>query len=177
LRGVIDRLEDIARTTLGGSPRRDGAAGFVDGAEMRRAIEETIDEVTISYPRIGWTRSIDERLPRVDADPAMLRYALLNLARNAAEAMDGAGEIAVETVAGPEYVEIRIRDQGSGLSESDLHRSLAPGFTTKPGGSGFGLFLTRRLVEARGGRVTVMPALGGGAIVSLGLSRPGGGIP
>lgn len=176
LRGAIDRLEEIARMTLGGAQASEGNGGIVNGTETRRAIEETIKEVSISYPRIGWRRSIDDGLPPVQADPAMLRYALLNLAKNAAEAMSGAGEIAVETVVGADIVEIRIRDRGSGITEEDLKRTLEPGFTTKPGGSGFGLFLTRRLVEAHGGHVTMVPAIGGGAIFSVGLPRPVAGL-
>jgi len=172
---TIDRLEDIARMTLAGPASRLDARRLVDGSELKGAIEGTIGEVSVCYPRIRWRRRIDERLPQVDADPAMVRYALLNLARNAAEAMNGIGEIAVETVVSAESLEIRICDQGSGMTEAELKRTLEPGFTTKPGGSGFGLFLTRRLLEAHGGRMTMTPALGGGAIFSVGLSRQGNG--
>jgi signal transduction histidine kinase len=176
LRGAIDQLEDIARMTLGSATSDQNRTRLVDGVETRRVIEETLAEVSVSYPRIGWRRSIDDPLPPVEADPAMLRYALLNLVRNAAEAMNGTGEIDVETVVGPGRFEIRIRDQGSGITEDDLKRTFEPGFTTKPGGSGFGLFLTRRLLEAHGGSVTMMPAIGGGAIFSVGLPRPGDGF-
>jgi signal transduction histidine kinase len=176
LRGAIDRLEEIARMTLRGVASRQGGVGLVDGAETRRAIEETIAEVSVSHPRIGWLRCIGDPLPSVEGDPAMIRYALLNLARNAAESMDGTGEIAVETLVEADQFEIRIRDHGSGISEEELKRTLEPGFTTKPDGSGFGLFLTRRLVEAHGGRVTMTPAIGGGAIFSVRLPRPAEGL-
>jgi len=169
LRAVIDRLEEIARTTLGGRDR--GGRAVVDGAEARTVLEEAIEEVSASYPDIGWHRRIDERLPTVYADRATLREALLNLARNAAEAMSGVGEIAVETVVGADRFEIRIRDNGSGFREEDLKRTHEPGFTTKPGGSGFGLFLTHRSLARYGGHVTVAPGREGGTVVSVGLSR------
>ena len=168
---AIDRLEEIARVTLGRSGSGAGRPSFVDGAETRRLIEETLEEVSLSYPQVGWRKSIAPSLPDIRADRVTLREALLNLARNAAEAMNGSGEITVETVIGKEEFEIRIRDEGSGLAEQDLTRTLKPGFTTKPGGSGLGLFLTRRLVESFGGHLSVAPASGGGAVVSIGLPQ------
>jgi len=103
----------------------------------------------------------------------MLRETLINVTRNAAEAMDGAGEITVETVLAADRFEIRILDHGTGLSEDNLRRTRTPGFTTKPGGSGFGLFLTRRFVESYGGRLTVSPAGDRGTVLSVGLLRGG----
>lgn len=172
LRAVIDRLEEIARTALGcRHPGAPGVTALVDGAETRNVIEEAIEEVSASYPDIGWRKRIDERLPTVHADRATLREALLNLARNAAEAMNGAGEIAVETVIGADRFEIQIKDHGSGLREEDLKRMHEPGFTTKPGGSGFGLFLTQRSLAWYGGQLTVAPARNGGTVVCVGLPR------
>lgn len=167
LRSAIDRLEELGRVTLGGAR----GVALVEGSETRRVIDEAIAEASASYPGVGWRKRIDEHLPAIHADRAILREALVNLTRNAAEAMDGAGEVSVETVVAADRFEIRIRDQGSGLTEDDLRRAEAPGFTTKPRGSGFGLFLTRRFVEAYGGRLTVGPAGDRGTVLSVGLLR------
>jgi len=176
LRAAIDRLEEISRITLG-ERRVASAEAMVGGDETRRVIEEMIEQVSVCYPRIGWRTSIAEPMPAVRADRTLLREALVDIAKNAAEAMHGTGEIAVETVSAAGRLEIRIRDQGAGFTEDDLRKTFAPGFTTKPGGSGFGLFLTRRFVEAFGGRVTVSTASEGGAVFSVGLLPWSGGRP
>jgi signal transduction histidine kinase len=177
LRAAIDRLEEITRMMLGGGASAAGGAAVVAGADTRRVIEEMIEQISVCFPGIEWRTNIAERLPAVHADRAMLREALVDLARNAAEAMNGRGEIGVETVVGADRLEIRIRDHGAGFTENQLVRTISPGFTTKPGGSGFGLFLTRRFVESHGGRVTVSPGSGGGAVFSVGLVPLEGGSP
>lgn len=165
----IDRLEEIVRITLGSPGSVAVPQSPADRAETRRVIEETLEEVSLAYPRVGWQKSIGEPLPPVCVHRAMLREVLLNLTRNAAEAMHGSGEVAIEAVVEADHVEVRIRDHGSGLTQREFERTLKPGFTTKPGGSGFGLFLARRIVESHGGRLTAEPANGGGVIFSVGL--------
>ena len=162
LRAAIDRLEEIARVTL-----RNGD-GLLSGTDTRRVIDETVAELSRLHPGIGWTVRAGERLPSIRADAAMLREALINLARNAVEAMDGSGEVSIETAVDDGRFEIRVRDHGPGFDAAELGRA-SPTRTTKPGGSGFGLFLTRRLVESRGGRLTARAPQGRGAVLCVAL--------
>ena len=161
LRAAIDRLEEIARVTL-----RSGAT-LLPGFETRRVIDETVAELSRLHPAIHWMVRLDDSLPSIRADAGMLREALINLARNAVEAMEGAGEVSIETAVDDGRFEIRIRDHGPGFDAAKLDRAPAP--STKPGGSGFGLFLTRRLVESRGGRVTASPPHGRGMVLCVAL--------
>ena len=88
----------------------------------------------------------------VDADPDQLEQALINLLRNAAEAsMERGGSVTMDWLTRPGAVEIRITDEGPGVTGSG--NLFVPFFTTKPGGSGVGLVLARQIAEAHSGSV------------------------
>ena len=119
------------------------------------------------------------------ADPTQLENAILNLAVNARDAMDGAGEMSLQvdnvTLAEAEianlpagdYVRIRVADSGSGIAPEHLDRVFEPFFTTKSVGKGTGLGLSQIFAFARqsGGDVAIESALGHGTKVSLFLPR------
>jgi signal transduction histidine kinase len=105
-------------------------------------------------------------------DPALLGQALLNLLRNAVEAIpDGTtGEVHVEAAAeGERGVVITVTDNGSGFSEEALTKLYEPFFTTKAFGTGLGLAITRRLAESLGGELEVRRRIEGGAEAILRL--------
>ncbi len=97
----------------------------------------------------------------VEADPDELQRALVNLVSNAIEAIEGGGTIhgSVEVVA--DFVEIVIRDTGNGIPAEVLERLFEPYFTTRSSGTGLGLAIVRRIVEDRGGEVTLANAQDG----------------
>ena len=93
------------------------------------------------------------------------------LMRNAVEAMDGVGEARLSyglDEAGTHGL-LSVRDGGPGFAPDDLEKIFQPGFTTKAKGSGFGLFLGRRIVEDHGGTLEIGNAETGGAIVQVRL--------
>lgn len=97
-------------------------------------------------------------------DPAALREAILNLARNAREASpSGAVELSAEEDATGRWVRVQVTDDGPGISPEHLRRIFAPGFTTKPHGSGFGLSIVERIVRAEGGSIEVESRPGKGS--------------
>ena len=100
------------------------------------------------------------------ADAIQIQQVLINLVRNAIEAMSAAGtptrRIELSAQAGPPgTVEIRVRDTGPGLPDGDLEQVFAPFFTTKPDGIGIGLALSRSIVDAHGGRLWATAAAPG----------------
>ncbi|HEY6118441.1 MAG TPA: ATP-binding protein, partial [Pyrinomonadaceae bacterium] len=114
----------------------------------------------------------------VQADTRMLRQALLNLMRNAAEAVpDDKTDRRVmvrtgtETGQGKRWATISIRDTGDGIAESDTQRIFIPFFTTKSKGHGIGLALAHRVITEHGGTLTAANALGGGAVFTIRLPR------
>ncbi len=168
LRIAIDHLEEIARSTLG-PPESASRRLTSDRKETPRTLNEVVRDVANSFPEIRWSLSLGEALPQLKVSPEILREVLTIVVRNAAEAMHGTGEVAVEAALRGESLEIQVRDRGPGIPESNRPRLFEPGFTTKPEGHGFGLFLARRIVETHGGAVRMRPAPGGGTLCSIEL--------
>jgi len=114
-------------------------------------------------PLIRRTAALETRLPvyvekgpdvTITADADQIEQLLINLIRNAVDAalMTGGG-VGVGWRADGPYVELRVEDEGPGLSNTD--NLFVPFYTTKPGGSGIGLALSRQIAEAHGGTLTL----------------------
>jgi two-component system NtrC family sensor kinase len=87
--------------------------------------------------------------------PSTLRRAVLNVVQNAIEAMPQGGTLRLECVRTATEVHLRIRDSGSGMPAELVPRIFEPLYTTKPGGTGLGLYIVREILVAHGGGVTV----------------------
>lgn len=104
-------------------------------------------------------------------DAAQIEQALINLLKNAHEA--GGPHDAVQLLIAQQGQEWRLTvcDRGPGMNEAVLAQALLPFYSTKRSGSGLGLALTREIVEAHGGRITLANREGGGLSVTLALPR------
>jgi signal transduction histidine kinase len=170
LRLAIDRLEETARATLRPS-ESDGHATrtTTTGSDVRRPLGEVVAEMTRTHATVRWVTRESEGLPGVALSSARLREVLLILAQNAAEASGDSGEVTLRADVDGDVLRLVVQDQGPGLDPQLRERLFRPGATTKAEGSGFGLFLARRLVESGGGQLTVAQAAQGGALVSVRL--------
>ncbi len=101
------------------------------------------------------------------ADPALLEQVFWNLFLNAAEAMKGKGEIKVSMNASARTVELIVADSGGGISPDVLPKIFRPFVTTKPSGTGLGLPLCRKIVEAHGGTIEITSEVGQGTTARL----------
>ena len=103
----------------------------------------------------------------------MLRQTLLNLMRNAAEAIPtGQGKRRVEVSSSSQekgWAVVDIRDTGEGIPAADLQRIFIPFFTTKATGHGVGLALAHRVITQHGGTLTAANAKDGGAVFTVRL--------
>lgn len=109
----------------------------------------------------------DTRTGPVLVEKVQIQQVLLNLIRNAIEAMQGCTrkELVVETVLLDRgMVEVRVADTGTGLAEEIVPRLFQPFATTKPAGMGVGLSISKRIVEAHGGELWAEPNPGGGTL-------------
>ena len=102
-------------------------------------------------------------LPAINADPGMLRQALLNLALNACQAMPGGGTLRIACrTASRGRVEIDVEDTGVGIAPENLQKIFDLYFTTKEKGSGIGLSMVYRIVQLHDGEVEVQSTPGRG---------------
>ena len=177
LRDAIRDLEVLARSTLdGGSPDR-GEAGPARPCALLPVIDAAVKEVSISHPGIDWVRISripDGAAPTLDIPAALVQDVLVVLLQNAAQAMEGRGKVTLETRSVDDELEILVRDRGVGLSAEEIEKIFEPHYTTKAEGSGYGLYLARRLLKRHGGRLTATAAAGGGALFQLTLPASGG---
>ncbi len=102
---------------------------------------------------------LDTDLPHIMADKAQMEQVVLNLIINAAEAMDGHGDLLIRTsfTKQPPFISLLVKDTGPGIPKEILSRIFEPFFTTKrPGrGTGLGLSITHGIVQRHGGRIQV----------------------
>ncbi len=105
----------------------------------------------------------------VRIDPAQFKHVVLNLLKNAVEAIGEHGEIAVSTAELEREVTIRVSDNGGGLDPEGEGRLFEVFFSTKERGTGLGLAIARRIVEEHGGRLEVenRPGLGASFVIHL----------
>jgi two-component system nitrogen regulation sensor histidine kinase NtrY len=104
------------------------------------------------------------------ADPEQVEQVLINLLRNAEQALTGrhGGQVALAAFLSPRgHVTLEVRDNGPGIDEQILPRIFVPYFTTKPEGSGIGLALARQIMMAHGGTIRASNAETGGAVFTL----------
>ncbi|MEA3065246.1 MAG: two-component system, NtrC family, nitrogen regulation sensor histidine kinase NtrY, partial [Sphingomonadales bacterium] len=113
----------------------------------------------------------------LEADAGLLRQALLNLLRNAGEAVAGAGGGAVRFACAVKSGELRfeVRDDGPGIPAERIEEIFVPFYTTKEGGAGIGLALARQIALAHGGRLTAAPNDGRGMTFVLSIPAVQGG--
>ncbi len=118
---------------------------------------------------------LEEGLPLVQANRTHVQKVLLNLLHNGIEAMQEAGvplpaiSVTVRTVKDKNVAQVTIQDNGPGFRDEDVQRLFRPFFSTKAGGIGMGLAISRSLVEANGGQLWVDPEEGPGATFHLTL--------
>lgn len=143
----------------------------------RELIDDCARELDRLYDERRVGLSVVGEYGRVRGDERMLRQAILNLMRNAAEAVgddDAARRVSIngarERLAqGKGWLVIRVEDTGAGIAPADLGRIFIPFYTTKSGGHGVGLALAHRVVTQHGGTLTVANSGTGGAVFTLRL--------
>ena len=159
-RQIIQRLRDFARK---------------GEAEKRvESLPRTIEEASaLALVGVGQEVSLHIRVADEAAeaviDKVQIQQVLLNLMRNAVEAMAGSArrELSISTARAGEMVAISVADTGPGLPEQVRARLFQPFVTTKSTGMGVGLSVSRAIVEAHGGELRAEDAEGGGTVFRL----------
>ena len=174
------QLEDVSLDELINECARELRPLF-----QERRVELTIETVSSAQPgERGSSPTVREgaleETQRIDiqGDARMLRQALLNLVRNAAEAIEQEKterrvtiNLSTQTERGQRWATVSISDTGHGVPEADLQRIFIPFFTTKSQGHGVGLALAHRVITEHGGTLTVANAAGDGALFTIRLPQ------
>jgi len=172
-RETVDKISDQA-IRAGEIIRR--MRSFVEKRQSNRTLEDinAVIEDTIALGFMGAdarnlaTRlKLEPNIPTVLIDRVQIQQVLVNLLHNAVDAMASAPkrQITLQTaLVDGDTVDVRVSDTGPGIAPEHLERLFMPFFTTKPGGMGIGLVISRSIIEAHGGKITAERAPGGGAM-------------
>ncbi len=175
VRRLLDRME-----TLG-----DDNAEMNERVNIHEVLRQARRVIQSAHPSLSFTERYDPSLPETIGHGDSLIQAILNLIKNASEAVDNKGEIILETsfragVKGREKdgqyarylpIEVRIIDNGIGIASDQQSQIFQPFVTTKSGGQGLGLALVSKVAQAHGGAVEVT-SRPGQTVFSLLLPAP-----
>jgi len=178
LRGALDKAADQA-LRAGQIIRR--LREFVERGDTERRMESIVKliEEASALALVGAKEQgvrvsfrYDPQAELVLADKVQVQQVLLNVMRNAVEAMEGSRRRELQVYTGTtddNMVMISIADTGTGISEEIASQLFQPFVTTKRHGMGVGLSISRTIIEAHGGRIWIEPNPGGGTIFRLTL--------
>jgi two-component system, sporulation sensor kinase E len=108
-------------------------------------------------------------LPTSAIDPAQIKQALVNLIKNAMQAMRRGGRLTLQTGEGADGVWVSVGDTGGGIAQDQINRIFEPFFTTKKKGTGLGLMIVQRIIREHGGRIELESRVNEGTIFRLWL--------
>jgi signal transduction histidine kinase len=167
--GEIRRLDEVVQGFLRFSRPEDLR---LQPVRLESLLDEIVPIVRPEAERLGVEMRVEGDAPDVNADPAMLRQAFLNLALNACQAMPNGGTLRVRCEAASEHrVSVSFIDTGVGIKPEHLQRIFDLYFTTKDQGSGIGLSMVYRTVQMHDGEIEVQSTPGAGTTFRVLLPR------
>jgi signal transduction histidine kinase len=165
---VDDRLQDyLALVRVATLPQAP--------VDLTTVVTQWAQEITPLLTAQGITLQLDalDQLGTVMLHPPTLRRALLHLVHNAMEAMPHGGTLTLGGRRQATTVHLEVRDTGIGMPPEHLTRMFEPLQTTKPGGTGLGLYLVQEVVAAHGGQIAVQSTVGHGTTMTITLPLGG----
>ena len=142
--------------------------------DLNEQLERVLDlyEAQSRDSSVEVLRYLDPDLPTILLDEQSLQAALVNLVKNALEAMPDGGQLVVRTRTTRNGVALDLIDTGCGMDERTALQMFAAFYSTKSGGSGLGLPTAKKIIEAHGGRIGVQSELGRGTQFTLEFPMP-----
>jgi len=167
LKGEISRIGRFAESFLEYGRPFELRIRRCDTAQMLTDVLEMVKAQALS----AGVRIVRETgsLPVLQADQEFLRACLYNIVKNAFEAMPAGGMLVVRSTVEDTQLTLVFADTGEGVAAENLDKLFTPLFSTKQGGLGLGLALTRRIIEEHGGKVHFQSEPGQGSTVTIKL--------
>lgn len=140
-------------------------------ASLNQVVLETIELLGPELENRGQSvhTELASNLPLAPLDPGQLKQVLVNLIKNAMQAMSRGGLLTVGTGAAGDEVWVSVSDTGGGIPHEQMNRIFEPFYTTKKKGSGLGLMIVQRIVRAHGGRIELDSRVGQGTTFKIWL--------
>jgi signal transduction histidine kinase len=166
--GEVDRLAEITETYLRFArlPRPK-----LEREDLSALIASVVDLARGELAHAGIALEVDVAadLPELMADEAQIRQALINLIRNAREALAAAPckRLSIAAAVEDDRLTLRVADSGAGIAAADLAKIFDPFFSTKAQGTGLGLALVQQIVVDHGGTIDVQSAPGAGTTFTI----------
>jgi signal transduction histidine kinase len=157
-----------------------------DSVDLNQVVRDVIalSAAQLRRSRVTVRADLAEGLPEAAGDRVQLQQVVMNLLVNAADAMSGSGdrarEVTIRTKCGVgESVRVSVSDAGVGIGPDGIERLFSPFYSTKAGGMGIGLAISRSIVESHRGRLWATPNIGPGATFefSIPCRRTDVGVP
>jgi signal transduction histidine kinase len=166
---LINDILDLSKAEAGLMELND------EGMDVAQVIATTIGMVRLRAEEAGVrvVTEVPEALPEVIADERKIRQSLLNLVSNAVKFTPQGGQVTVKVLMEEERLQIRIEDTGIGIAAADIPKALSPfgqidsALSRRHTGTGLGLPLTKRLVEAHGARLEIQSEIGVGTVAII----------
>ena len=160
---VTDLLDDLSVFNNAGRIRLEAT----DTCDYLKTVISSI-KPTLDYLDITFESHIPESLPVLMLDKIRIREMLLNLLKNAWEAVPvPGGKISVSAFSKKSGICIDIEDNGCGVSKEQLNSIFQPFFTTKESGTGLGLAISRQIIEAHHGSISIESTPGQGSVFHI----------
>jgi signal transduction histidine kinase len=176
----IRRLDDVVQGFLKFARPEELTLQPVAPAALMREVLEMIEPEAKASGVVLARECPSSPVPAIEADATILRQALVNLAKNAIQAMPGGGRLVVSCMPSRDgRVEIRVSDTGVGISPDNLAKIFDLYFTTKQTGTGIGLSLVYRTIQLHNGDIDVESTPGEGTtfIIKLPQARGEAAMP
>jgi len=134
-------------------------------ASLNEAVQKTLELIQpeIENRQLTVKTRLARHLPVAPLDLAQIQQVLVNLVKNAMQAMTKGGTLTLQTGEGADGVWVSVADTGGGIPQDQINRIFEPFFTTRKKGSGLGLMIVQRIVRAHGGRIELESQVGRGS--------------
>ncbi len=166
----IEKIDTILTRFLGFVRQKDFNFSEID---INPLVDRVLSLATFDLQKYGIVvhKDIAEVLPRIKGDRSLLEQVFLNLVLNSIQAMPDGGEIRISGKTDNGFVEVMIRDKGSGIP-SDIHSKVFdPFFTTKTDGTGLGLSIAYTIVTSHRGKLFFHSKEGSGTVFTVRLPK------
>jgi len=162
------RLDEILKSLMNFTRPTEAQVAEVD---VNRLVRATMEVMSLPCTNQGIvpTVDLDETVARVKANPDLIKQCLINLVKNALEAMEDGGKLLVTTTMTSNLVVLSVEDTGVGIPLNIRDKIFSPFFSTKGKGSGLGLAQTKKIIDEIGGNVDLVSKEGVGTKLTLHL--------